>query len=128
MKLYVIAMDTLKTYEKQDETQFVIEIYGFLSSPHLPPWILMYFVCRFSFNLIFMIKLCVMMLFFKFYYTPLMTIFSCKYIVINYGCMFWWFFFTMGNLISLSSKTLWKPLSSKNNLHCFTLTLFCVTI
>jgi hypothetical protein len=37
MKLYVIAMDTLKTYEKQDETQFVTEIDGFLNFPPPPP-------------------------------------------------------------------------------------------
>jgi hypothetical protein len=27
------------------------------------------------------------------YYTPLMTISSCKSILINCECMFWWFFF-----------------------------------
>jgi hypothetical protein len=36
MKLYVATMEALRIDEKQSETQFITEIDGFLSSPHLP--------------------------------------------------------------------------------------------
>jgi len=39
------------------------------------------------------------------YYIPLVTIPSCKSILVSYGCMFWWvFFLVMGHLVGLSPK------------------------
>jgi hypothetical protein len=68
-----------------------------------PPSLLMimYFFCKFFLSLtLFMTKLIVLMLYFKilqitiyFYYTPWMTILSCKSILVNSGCMFWWVIF-----------------------------------
>jgi hypothetical protein len=51
VKKYVVAaVEALKNKERQDETQFITQIDGFLSFLH--PWMLMYFfVCRFQKNL-----------------------------------------------------------------------------
>jgi hypothetical protein len=37
MKIYVAVVEALRRNERQGETQFIIEIDGFLSSPTLPP-------------------------------------------------------------------------------------------
>jgi len=51
----------------------------------------------------------------------------CKVIQISCGCMFWWFFFAMGHVVGLSSKTLWNlPSSSKN--HIFTLSYIYIVL
>jgi len=60
-----------------------------------------------------------------FYYIPLMTIPSCKSILISWGASFDGFFFLMDHLIGLSSKNYEIPTSLKNlymvlHLHCFT--------
>jgi hypothetical protein len=37
MKIYVAVVEALRRKERQGETQFIIEIDGFLSSPHPSP-------------------------------------------------------------------------------------------
>jgi len=55
VKIYVAAVEALRRKERQDETQFITKIDGFLS--FIPPRMLMYFFARF-FNLtLYMTKL-----------------------------------------------------------------------
>jgi hypothetical protein len=37
MKIYVTVVEALRRNERQGETQFIIEIDGFLGSPHSSP-------------------------------------------------------------------------------------------
>jgi hypothetical protein len=49
VKIYVAAVEALRKMERQDETQFITKIDGFLSFN--PRWMLMYFFAGFSKNL-----------------------------------------------------------------------------
>ncbi len=45
VEIYVAAVETLRRKERQDETQFITKIDGFLS--FIPPWMLMYIFAPF---------------------------------------------------------------------------------
>ncbi len=69
-ELYVAAVEALRKNERQGETQFIIEIDGFLSSPPPPPLNVNVFIfCRFFFNVtLFMTKPSDLMLFIYLFY------------------------------------------------------------
>jgi len=119
VKIHAATVKALKKKERQGETQFTAKT----EVPH--PWMLIFFLRgRFCFFWIFhpiydhIQRSSVVFL----YYIPLMTIPSCKVILINCGYIFWWsFFFAVGHLVDLSlKKTLWSlPSSSKNHIFTF---------